>query len=249
VTANPFIPPAFISCFLAFSLLGSLPLLCSMLVANAFAGQFPLFSGMHPSQINAEQERQQQPPPPPPQQQHQQQTALFHPSQALPMHAGLYGPAGGRYSPTFSHHPQSLPAGALLPYYTTSFAPLQLQHFPYHTAAAHPPPAGASHPKALRNLHVDNLPAVSEARLRALFSPYGRILRVRVVCDPVTKAHAGYGFVMFDKQEEARAAMEGMDGLLVFSDRQWEGKEVTQTQPPPSLSATGPAMETTERQK
>ena len=223
-----------------------------MLVANAFAGEFSLSYGMHPSHIdNAEQERQQQQQA---QQQQQQQAAVYHPSHAaMSLAGGLYGPASGRFSPPFSpHHPHSLPALLPVGYYAPSFAPLQLQHFPYHAAAAHALPAGASHPKALRNLHVDNLPAVSEGRLRALFSSYGRILRVRVVCDPVTKAHAGYGFVMFDRQEEARAAMEGMDGLLVFSDRQWEGKEVTHTQPASAsaaAAATAPAMQQQQEQE
>jgi len=77
--------------------------------------------------------------------------------------------------------------------------------------------------KPLRNLHIDNLPPVNESTLKELFQNYGKILRVRVVTDE-SGAHAGYGFVMFEREDEARHAMEELDHFLVFSDFRYKIK-------------------------
>lgn len=61
-----------------------------------------------------------------------------------------------------------------------------------------------------RNLHVDNLPPMTEVEFRNLFLRYGAIARSRIVTDAITGLHAGYGFVMFEHEEDALLAMHSL---------------------------------------
>ena len=147
-------------------------------------------------------------------------TALSYPHSptAFPLHTPYNSP-----QPAFSHLSPGSQQTPFNPYYQQPISPT------HHYYAAHQPSAApallqpAPPQRPLRNLHVDNLPPVSETRLRELFSEWGRIVRVRVVRDEVSGAYGGYGFVMFEKEEEARQAIERMDGMLVFSEGRWEG--------------------------
>ena len=135
-----------------------------------------------------------------------------------------YSPSSSPISQTHHHphpHPHHYPL--YTPYSSPASPPYglaSLQYVPY----PHPYPALQPAPKPQRNLHVDNLPPVSDASLRALFRPYGRIVRVRVVAEKETGVHAGYGFVEYEREDEARRAMEEMEGQLVWSDARWEAK-------------------------
>lgn len=155
---------------------------------------------------------------------HDIQTLTYpHSPNAFPLQTPYNSP-----QPAYSHLAPGSPQSAFNPYYGASS--LQPAHHHHHYYQHHPPattallqPAPPQRP--LRNLHVDNLPPVSEARLRDLFSEWGRIVRVRVVRDEVSGVYGGYGFVMYEKEEEARLAIERMDGQLVFSEARWEGLE------------------------
>ncbi|VDP09824.1 unnamed protein product [Soboliphyme baturini] len=58
------------------------------------------------------------------------------------------------------------------------------------------------------NLYVSSLPkTMKQSDLEQLFSPYGKIITSRILCDPVTGLSKGVGFVRFDKKEEAEEAI------------------------------------------
>ena len=96
---------------------------------------------------------------------------------------------------------------------------------PPPTTAVPPPPSSLPSPPSVsvpasphsppldpRNLYVDNLPPLSDVDLRNLFLPYGQILRSRVAIDPTTHLPSGFGFVMFERGEDAGKAIEGLNG-------------------------------------
>lgn len=73
----------------------------------------------------------------------------------------------------------------------------------------------SSLPSSGRNLHVDNLPRMSEVELKNLFQPFGPVLRTRVAIDSHTGLHAGYGFVLFENDSDALKAVEAMNDSVV----------------------------------
>jgi len=65
----------------------------------------------------------------------------------------------------------------------------------------------------LTNLIVNYLPlSVTEDTLRKLFEPFGPIERVKLMTDKRTGQSASYGFVKFVKEEDAKKAIEGLNG-------------------------------------
>ena len=72
------------------------------------------------------------------------------------------------------------------------------------------------------NLFIKSLPSsYTSASLSTLFSPYGSIVSALVVKDPQTQRSKEFGFVSFRTPEEARSALEGIDGRMV------DGRKVT----------------------
>ncbi|KAI9490006.1 hypothetical protein BDB00DRAFT_790624 [Zychaea mexicana] len=66
------------------------------------------------------------------------------------------------------------------------------------------------------NLYIKNLDAnVSNNDLFNLFRKFGRIISARVMSNPQTGQSKGYGFVSYDKPEEASAALREMNGKLI----------------------------------
>lgn len=61
-----------------------------------------------------------------------------------------------------------------------------------------------------RNLHVDNLPPMTEVEFRNLFLTFGAIARSRIVTDAITGLPAGYGFVMFENESDAMVALQSL---------------------------------------
>lgn len=61
-----------------------------------------------------------------------------------------------------------------------------------------------------RNLHVDNLPPMTEVEFRNLFLTFGSIARSRIVTDAITGLPAGYGFVMFENEGDAVVALQSL---------------------------------------
>ena len=48
--------------------------------------------------------------------------------------------------------------------------------------------------------------------LREAFGKYGPLAHVKIVMDQAYNRPRGYGFVTFEKQDDANAAKDGMDG-------------------------------------
>lgn len=81
----------------------------------------------------------------------------------------------------------------------------------YRGGLSKPP---ADHPEANpgNNLYVSSLSLdTKEAELTGLFEKYGRLKDVRVVLDPYTKESRGFGFVTFEREEDAEEAVGKLD--------------------------------------
>ena len=66
------------------------------------------------------------------------------------------------------------------------------------------------------NIYVGNLPyAVDRDGLKELFAPFGEVLSARIVIDRDTNRSKGFGFVEMPNDEQARQAVESMNGQEV----------------------------------
>jgi len=65
------------------------------------------------------------------------------------------------------------------------------------------------------NLYVNNIGVMSESQLKGLFQQYGTIVRHRVMKDPSSGLPMGFGFVQFSAEEEAKKAIEALNGYVV----------------------------------
>ena len=66
------------------------------------------------------------------------------------------------------------------------------------------------------NIYVGNLPyAVDRDGLKELFAPFGEVLSTRIVIDRDTNRSKGFGFVEMPNEEQARQAVEAMNGQEV----------------------------------
>jgi cold-inducible RNA-binding protein len=62
-------------------------------------------------------------------------------------------------------------------------------------------------------LYVGNLPYnTSEEDLKELFGAYGAVASVNLINDRETGRSKGFGFVEFDSDDEAKAAIEALNG-------------------------------------
>ena len=65
----------------------------------------------------------------------------------------------------------------------------------------------------MTNIYVGNLSYdCTEAQLRDAFGAYGTVSRAAVIMDRDTGRSRGFGFVEMDDDEEAMAAIEGLNG-------------------------------------
>ncbi len=65
-------------------------------------------------------------------------------------------------------------------------------------------------------LYVGNLPySMTEDELRQVFEEYGEVASVTVITDRDTGRSKGYGFVVMSSEEEAAAAISGLNGADV----------------------------------
>ncbi len=63
------------------------------------------------------------------------------------------------------------------------------------------------------NIYVGNLsPEVTENDLREAFETYGQVSSAKVIKDRFTGEPRGFGFIEMPDQQEARSAMEGLNG-------------------------------------
>ncbi|KAJ8294861.1 Pre-mRNA-splicing factor cwf23 [Rhodotorula toruloides] len=71
-----------------------------------------------------------------------------------------------------------------------------------------------------RNLFIKNLdPCLSVPALTALFSPFGALTSTTIALDPLTNRSKGFGFVAFERAEDAERALRGVDGMQVGGRR------------------------------
>ena len=64
-----------------------------------------------------------------------------------------------------------------------------------------------------KKLYVGNLPfSMTEELLRDLFEQHGQTQSVNVITDRETGRSRGFGFVEFETQESAQAALAALDG-------------------------------------
>ncbi|CAO3595961.1 unnamed protein product [Absidia cylindrospora] len=67
------------------------------------------------------------------------------------------------------------------------------------------------------NLYVKNLDSkVTNNELFNAFRPFGRIVSARVMTNPANNQSKGYGFVSYGRSDEARTALEQMNGKLFY---------------------------------
>lgn len=63
------------------------------------------------------------------------------------------------------------------------------------------------------DIYVGNLSySTTEEELRQAFQPFGQVGNVRIVKDKVSGQSKGFGFVEMASNEEAQAAIAGLDG-------------------------------------
>ncbi|MGE0569386.1 MAG: RNA recognition motif domain-containing protein [Bacteroidia bacterium] len=67
------------------------------------------------------------------------------------------------------------------------------------------------------NIFVSNISfKVREEALSELFAPYGEVTSVRIIKDKQTRRSKGYGFVEMANDQQAQAAIDGLNGTLHF---------------------------------
>jgi cold-inducible RNA-binding protein len=67
--------------------------------------------------------------------------------------------------------------------------------------------------RATMNIYVGNLPfRTTQGDLEALFSPHGQVSSAAVITDRETGRSRGFGFVEMPNDDEARKAIEELDG-------------------------------------
>ena len=65
-------------------------------------------------------------------------------------------------------------------------------------------------------IYVGNLPySADDEQLRQLFASYGTVVDARVITDRNTGQSKGFGFVEMSTEDEARAAIAGLNGTLL----------------------------------
>ena len=65
----------------------------------------------------------------------------------------------------------------------------------------------------MKKLFVGNMSYnMTDEQLKALFGTYGTIVSANIVMDKFSGRSKGFGFVEFEKEEEAAAAMAALDG-------------------------------------
>ena len=63
------------------------------------------------------------------------------------------------------------------------------------------------------NLYVGNLPwSTSEEDLESHFAQFGNVSAVRIITEGRTGRSKGFGFVEMESDDEAKAAIEALDG-------------------------------------
>lgn len=94
-----------------------------------------------------------------------------------------------------------------------SHPPMPRRHFP------NMPPALAMRAKlpvmtSLSRLYVGSLHFhITEEMLRSIFEPFGKVGKIELIREPETQRSKGYGFVTFEDTEDAKRAIEQLNGF------------------------------------
>lgn len=63
------------------------------------------------------------------------------------------------------------------------------------------------------NIYVSNIPyQTTEEEMREAFAAFGNVSSARIIKDKMTGKSRGFGFVEMGNDDEARSALEGMNG-------------------------------------
>jgi RNA recognition motif-containing protein len=85
-----------------------------------------------------------------------------------------------------------------------------------------------------KKLYVGNLGwGVTDSQLQEMFTPYGTVVSAQVIMDRDTGRSKGFGFVEMGSDQEAQAAIAGMNG------QQANGRSLTVNEAKPKESRSG----------
>ncbi len=85
-----------------------------------------------------------------------------------------------------------------------------------------------------KKLYVGNLAySVTDSRLEELFSQYGTVVSAQVIMDRETNRSKGFGFVEMSSDEEAQAAIDGLNQQSI------EGRPLTVNEARPKTEGGG----------
>lgn len=94
------------------------------------------------------------------------------------------------------------------------------------------------HYTAGSNLYVASLPPnFTDEDLFSLFSPYGPIISAKAMCKKGLKECKGYGFVLFQREDDALRAQSGMIGHVIGNNK-IQVRQARATAAPPVLDST-----------
>jgi RNA recognition motif-containing protein len=85
-----------------------------------------------------------------------------------------------------------------------------------------------------KKLYVGGLPySISDTKLEEMFSTHGTVESARVITDRMTGRSKGFGFVEMSSQEEARTAIDKVNGTDL------EGRSLTVNEAKPQAPRSG----------
>ncbi|RNE94986.1 RNA-binding protein 5-like protein [Trypanosoma conorhini] len=91
---------------------------------------------------------------------------------------------------------------------------------PVNTIASGEPPFEGPKSAYGRNIYVASLPGdITDEGLRALFEPFGKIISAKTMSRKNGVCCSGYGFVLFQRSEDAARAQAAMIGHIVGGNR------------------------------
>jgi cold-inducible RNA-binding protein len=96
------------------------------------------------------------------------------------------------------------------------------------------------------NIYVSNIPyQTTEDELRDAFASFGNVSSARIIKDKLTGKSRGFGFVEMANDDEAKAALEGMNGAEL-SGRKINAREARPREEGPGRGGNGGGGYSTE---
>lgn len=89
------------------------------------------------------------------------------------------------------------------------------------------------------NIYVSNIPyTTTEDELRDAFSAFGNVSSARIIKDKLTGKSRGFGFVEMGNDDEAKSALDGMNGAEL-SGRKINAREARPREEGPGRNGNG----------